>query len=334
MCLRWTAAGLQVIQPALHALAMRAHEPRPLRPITRDRAPADHRRQPHHELLDRRRKPRRALCVAQSEQVPLDRVRARLEAIVSRRRATASSASSPQKRAHLHAAQLSGQRLDRRPIPATRGPCGGDAQTRVPAAPPTPEDATAADSTAHASGRSRHSWPTFLQAAGRHAKRAGTRPVKEGLAIRPSHGYSCEYVHMWAHPTGSAEWPEGRRRRPGAHPVFFVPRRRFGGPRHAGSRPVDVARSEAAARRDASLGGSPSPPSSPSEAESFGGRAPRTPPESGVTPSRQTPPEPKEPPHVRGSWRRADERIRTADPFITSEVLYQLSYVGAGSKIP
>jgi hypothetical protein len=29
---------------------------------------------------------------------------------------------------------------------------------------------------------------------------------------------------------------------------------------------------------------------------------------------------------------RADERIRTADPFITSEVLYQLSYVGAAAK--
>src|SRR4051812_10528062 len=28
-------------------------------------------------------------------------------------------------------------------------------------------------------------------------------------------------------------------------------------------------------------------------------------------------------------FRQADERIRTADPFITSEVLYQLSYVGA-----
>jgi hypothetical protein len=27
---------------------------------------------------------------------------------------------------------------------------------------------------------------------------------------------------------------------------------------------------------------------------------------------------------------RADARIRTADPFITSEVLYQLSYVGRG----
>jgi hypothetical protein len=31
-----------------------------------------------------------------------------------------------------------------------------------------------------------------------------------------------------------------------------------------------------------------------------------------------------------GPFCRADERIRTADPFITSEVLYQLSYVGAG----
>jgi hypothetical protein len=27
---------------------------------------------------------------------------------------------------------------------------------------------------------------------------------------------------------------------------------------------------------------------------------------------------------------RADARTRTADPFITSEVLYQLSYVGEG----
>jgi hypothetical protein len=30
--------------------------------------------------------------------------------------------------------------------------------------------------------------------------------------------------------------------------------------------------------------------------------------------------------------RRADTRTRTGDPFITSEVLYQLSYVGAGAK--
>jgi hypothetical protein len=30
---------------------------------------------------------------------------------------------------------------------------------------------------------------------------------------------------------------------------------------------------------------------------------------------------------------RADARIRTADPFITSEVLYQLSYVGKGNPL-
>ena len=29
-----------------------------------------------------------------------------------------------------------------------------------------------------------------------------------------------------------------------------------------------------------------------------------------------------------GGAKRADARTRTADPFITSEVLYQLSYVG------
>jgi hypothetical protein len=29
----------------------------------------------------------------------------------------------------------------------------------------------------------------------------------------------------------------------------------------------------------------------------------------------------------------ADARIRTADPFITSEVLYQLSYVGEGDLV-
>ncbi len=33
-------------------------------------------------------------------------------------------------------------------------------------------------------------------------------------------------------------------------------------------------------------------------------------------------------PRLSGASARADERIRTADPFITSEVLYQLSYVG------
>ena len=30
---------------------------------------------------------------------------------------------------------------------------------------------------------------------------------------------------------------------------------------------------------------------------------------------------------------KADARIRTADPFITSEVLYQLSYVGGAGSV-
>ena len=34
-----------------------------------------------------------------------------------------------------------------------------------------------------------------------------------------------------------------------------------------------------------------------------------------------------------GPFVEADARIRTADPFITSEVLYQLSYVGEGRCI-
>jgi hypothetical protein len=38
---------------------------------------------------------------------------------------------------------------------------------------------------------------------------------------------------------------------------------------------------------------------------------------------------------VRGSGavREADARTRTGDPFITSEVLYQLSYVGSGLQV-
>ncbi len=34
-----------------------------------------------------------------------------------------------------------------------------------------------------------------------------------------------------------------------------------------------------------------------------------------------------------GSGSEADDRSRTGDPFITSEVLYQLSYVGAAGGL-
>ena len=35
----------------------------------------------------------------------------------------------------------------------------------------------------------------------------------------------------------------------------------------------------------------------------------------------------------KGSKPEADARTRTGDPFITSEVLYQLSYVGGGAPL-
>lgn len=41
----------------------------------------------------------------------------------------------------------------------------------------------------------------------------------------------------------------------------------------------------------------------------------------------------KESPASTGLSHRADARIRTGDPFITSEVLYQLSYVGAATIV-
>jgi hypothetical protein len=48
-------------------------------------------------------------------------------------------------------------------------------------------------------------------------------------------------------------------------------------------------------------------------------------PERGLTVTSRTP---RTPNQETERLLRADERIRTADPFITSEVLYQLSYVG------
>ncbi len=40
-----------------------------------------------------------------------------------------------------------------------------------------------------------------------------------------------------------------------------------------------------------------------------------------------------EAPRLRGFFGQADGRIRTGDPFITSEVLYQLSYVGGAAPV-
>ncbi len=111
--------SLQVIEPALHALAMRAHEPRPLRATAGNRAPGHHRRQPEHELLHGGRKPRRPAGVTEPEQVALDRVDPRLDPIITRRDTTARTTRTTQQGAHHQAARLVRQRRTRRPIPTT-----------------------------------------------------------------------------------------------------------------------------------------------------------------------------------------------------------------------
>jgi hypothetical protein len=112
--------GLQVIEPALHTAPMSPNEPRARSYTARHRSPAHDRREPDDELLDRRRKARRARRVPEPEGVALHRVHARLQAIVPRRRATARPTRPTQQRRDDQAPGLRRQRLARRPIPTTR----------------------------------------------------------------------------------------------------------------------------------------------------------------------------------------------------------------------
>jgi hypothetical protein len=112
------AGGLEVVEPALHALSMRPHERRALGEPLRGSTPGHHWRQPHDELLDRRRVARGASRVSQPEQVPLDGVRTRLEAVIARRDAAAAASSTPEQRTDDQAPGLGRKRLARGPIPA------------------------------------------------------------------------------------------------------------------------------------------------------------------------------------------------------------------------
>jgi hypothetical protein len=112
------ASLLQVIHPALHALAMRAHESRPLHARRRNGAPAHHGRQPQDELLDRSCEPRRPSGVSKPKQVALDRVRPRFQPIITRRDTPARAASPTEQRGHDQPSGLGWERLARRPIPA------------------------------------------------------------------------------------------------------------------------------------------------------------------------------------------------------------------------
>jgi hypothetical protein len=153
--MRDEASGMEVVEPTLHALAMRAHEPRPLRTPTRDGTPANHRRKPDDELLDRTRKPPRPRRVPKPEQVALHRVHPRLDPIITRRNAPPPPARTAQQRAHHQPPRLRRQRRPRRPIPTTRRPTTakrGCAFQRHRQRPKTPGTHAAARSRADARG--------------------------------------------------------------------------------------------------------------------------------------------------------------------------------------
>lgn len=171
------ARSLQIVQPPLHAAPVPADERRPRSTLARDRAPADHRRQPHDQLPDRRRVPSRLGRVPEPEQVSLDRVRPRLEPIVTGRRAPALAASAPQQRHDDEPARLSRQRLDRRAIPATRARRRRRKLQRHRQRPKAPRQQEALRARADARGTA-GSGPNHQRRAARGARRRN--PSKRG----------------------------------------------------------------------------------------------------------------------------------------------------------
>jgi hypothetical protein len=132
------ASRLQVVEPALHAAAMRTHEPRPLRATAGNRAPAHHPRQPRHQLLQRTREPARPRRMPQPEQVALDRVHPRLQPIITRRPTATPPPRPAQQRAHDQPARLRRDRRARRPISTTTRPTRRGALQRHRQRPKTP----------------------------------------------------------------------------------------------------------------------------------------------------------------------------------------------------
>jgi hypothetical protein len=213
--------GLQVIEPALHALAMRTHKPRPLTAAAGNRAPGHHRRQPDHQLLHRGRKPPRPAGVTEPEQVALDRVDPRLDPIITRRDTTPRTTGAPQQRAHHQPTRLSRQRRARRPIPTTtRRPvatmrCAFQRhrqRPKTPGARRTPRSRADARGTAGPTPSSRERASTCTR--GPHPSGGGWRSVRRTATV----GGTC-ICECSSRSTGVVREPHER---PGWPPVFLV----------------------------------------------------------------------------------------------------------------
>jgi hypothetical protein len=219
------AGRLEVVEPALHALAMRTHEPRPLHAPARHLAPAHHRRQPHDKLLDGRREPTRVRGVTEPEQVALDRVRTRLQAIVTRRRASPRPARASQERVHHQAARLGGQWRARRSIPTTTWRlaavkrCAFQRHRQRPRPPGarTSRQRSRADARG-AAGPAPSSRERASTGARRpHPRNRGWRSVRRTATVAGQ--------GIWSRSSRSGRWLEDRSGRPGCKPVFLVLRR-------------------------------------------------------------------------------------------------------------
>jgi hypothetical protein len=216
------ARALQVIQPALHAAAVGPHEPRTLSRAARHRTPPDHRRQPRDELPNRRRVPRRAGRMTEPEQVPLDRVRPRLQTIVTRRSAAAREASTREQGGDDQTPGLVRQRLARRPIPTARRSSTRSAVQRHRQRPKAPRQQAALRTRADARGTAETNRSGRVRAGRIWPRLRGWRSVRSAATVRCT--CICERrPHRVA--------LSGRRAavgRPGCSPVFRVKRGRGG----------------------------------------------------------------------------------------------------------
>jgi hypothetical protein len=228
------AGGLEVIQPALHALAMCAHEPCALRQLAWDAAPAHHRCQPHDELLDRAREPPRPRRVPEPEQVALDRVRPRLDPIITRRDAPAGAPGAAQQRAHHQPAGLRWQRRVRRPIPTARRPAAvmrGCAFQRHRERPTTPHACETQHLRADARGAAGQAPSSREQgsvsARRPHPSRRGWRSVRRPATVGEERICGCS--------SRSTSWLEDRSGKTGQAPGLLRScGRARGGPRQDG----------------------------------------------------------------------------------------------------
>ena len=198
---------------------MRAHEPRALGAVSWDGTPRHHRRQPHDELLDRRRIASRARSVTEPELIPLDRVEPRLQPIIAHRRAAARAASTRNQRVHHDATGLVRQRPARGPVPAAARNCAtkGEVlqrhrQRRARTPGNTGEQTLAAQ---------------LAELAARGARRhqaCGDPPPQAGIADPSGERLEFGNAFMWA-PHGAGVAEKAANERPGCYPVFLVPGR-------------------------------------------------------------------------------------------------------------